>query len=338
MKNVPIPSEKQIRLEFLHSIHNFSKRMKWRAFFFLNPDITPNSKETFNLNTSSVPPYIKELKPFLDGLCDIAKNLKFRKVNNQFLDTLKDDLKNINSEDKVFLAADKTRNIYKIEKEAYNEYLENNITKEYKKAAKNVVQNITKDDKKIAEALEIDDRLHTTTKRDCYITIKDHKPNYVNNPKFRLINPCKSELGMVSKQMLVKIISAIKSKSHFTQWKNSDSVINWFTQLKNKEKLHFIQFDVVNFYGSISQDLLENSLTFAARYTHISELEKNTIRQAANSFLFSNNQAWIKRNGGTFDITMGGYHGAEVCDLVGLFLLSQLVDVIPSPSIGFIQR
>ena len=31
---------------------------------------------------------------------------------------------------------------------------------------------------------------------------------------------------------------------------------------------------------------------------------------------------------------MGGYHGAEVCDLVGLFLLSQLVEVIPSPFIG----
>ena len=158
---------------------------------------------------------------------------------------MKDDLKEINNEDKVFLAADKTRNMYKVEKEAYNEHLESNITKEYKKAGKNVIRDIIKDDKKIAEALEIDDRLHVTTKRDCYITIKDHKPNYANNPSFRLINPCKSELGMVSKQMLVKIITAVKSKVHLTQWKNSDSVIDWFTNLKNKERLHFIQFDVV---------------------------------------------------------------------------------------------
>ena len=38
----------------------------------------------------------------------------------------------------------------------------------------------------------------------------------------------------------------------------------------------------------------------------------------------------MKKEGGTFDITMGGYHGAEVCDLVGLYILSQLVDVIPN--------
>ena len=31
---------------------------------------------------------------------------------------------------------------------------------------------------------------------------------------------------------------------------------------------------------------------------------------------------------------MGGYHGAEICELVGLFMLSQLVEVIPAPYIG----
>ena len=31
---------------------------------------------------------------------------------------------------------------------------------------------------------------------------------------------------------------------------------------------------------------------------------------------------------------MGGFHGAEICDLVGLFLLSQLSEVIPVDSIG----
>lgn len=90
----------------------------------------------------------------------------------------------------------------------------------------------------------------------------------------------------------------------------------------------------MNFYGSISEELLENSLTFAARHTQISEEVKKTIKQATNSFLCSKNQEWIKKNGGVFDITMGGYHGAEICELVGLFLLSQLVQVIPSPHIG----
>ena len=336
MKNVPIPSEKEYKLEFLNSIHKLSIRMKWRAFFFLEPNSAKNTKNTFKFNTSKAPPnkYNKELKYFLDGLCDLAKNLKFRKIREQFQNTLNEDLKNMKSETKVVIAADKTRNHYKMEKEKYQEYLENNITKDYKKAEKNVVKNITKDDQKVAAKLEIDDRVHVTSKRDSYITVKDHKPGFMNNPKFRLINPTKAELGMVSKQMLEQIIQAVKTKTQLLQWKNPDSVINWFTNLKNKDKLLFIQFDVVDFYGSISQVLVKNSLTFAARHIPISEDEKVTILQATNSFLFSKNQEWIKKNGGTFDITMGGYHGAEICELVGIFLLSQLTDIIPAPYIG----
>ena len=35
--------------------------------------------------------------------------------------------------------------------------------------------------------------------------------------------------------------------------------------------------------------------------------------------------AWIKKEGNPlFDVTMGSYNGAEVCELVGLYLLSKL--------------
>ena len=247
---------------------------------------------------------------------------------------MKHDLNNIRREEKVIIAADKTRNFYKIEKERYIEYLNNNITKSYKKTDNRVIDDITKDDKKAAVDLDIHDRLYCTSKRECFITLKDHKPDFRNTPKFRLLNPTKSELGMVSKQMLVKIITEVKNKSHLLQWKNSDSVINWFSKLENKQRLHFIQFDVVDFYASITPQLLENSFTFAARYTQISDQTKNTIMQATHSFLFSDSQPWVKKDGGTFDISMGGYHGAEICELVGLFLLSQLTDVIPILFIG----
>jgi hypothetical protein len=73
----------------------------------------------------------------------------------------------------------------------------------------------------------------------------------MNNTKCRLINPTKSELARVSKQMLAKIISTVKSKSQLQQWKNTHSVIEWFTQLKNKEKHYFIQLVVVEYYASI---------------------------------------------------------------------------------------
>ena len=135
---------------------------------------------------------------------------------------------------------------------------------------------------------------------------------------------------MVSKQMLNKIIAEVKTKSQLQQWKNSHSVIDWFSKLNNKQNLHFIQFDVVNMYGSITPAILYDALTFAAQFVDISEETKSTILQATNSFLCSDGKTWIKKQGGTFDITMGGFHGAEICDLIGLFILSKLRDVIPN--------
>ena len=164
--------------------------------------------------------------------------------------------------------------------------------------------------------------------------MKDHKENYMNNPKFRLTNASKPEIGMVSKKMVAQMVHEVKTKSQLTQWKNTDSVISWFKQLKNKERMHFIQFDVVDFYGSISEDLVKKSLTFAARYTKISEIMKKTILQSAQSFLYCEKECWVKKSTGTFDITMGGFHGAEVCELVGLYLLSQLSEIIPKEFIG----
>ena len=334
MKCVLIPSEQEYDLDFLDSCHKFDIRMRWRAFHFLNPNQSKNDKKTFGLNTSQAPPAIKELKSLQDGLVDIAINLKFKRNRNHFQNKLRADLKDIKNDKNVYVAADKTRNFYKMSKENYSQFLNNNITKDYKKADESTINDITKDDKKVATELEIDDRMYCTAKRDTFITLKDHKKQFMNNPKFRVINPTKSELGMISKQMLSEIITTVKSKSHFVQWKNSDATIDWFMKLENKSNLRFLQFDVVDFYASISPQLLENSLAFAASYMPISKITRDTILQATNSFLFSDKQAWVKNQGGTFDITMGGYHGAEVCDLVGLFLLSQLTQVIPASQIG----
>ena len=333
MKNVPLPSEKQFELEFLNSIHIFSKKTKWRALKYFNPELFKNNKETYSLKSSKRPPNVKELKFFHDGLCELAKNLKFRKFRNNFHNKLKRDLKQIENNDNVIIAADKTRNYYESSKEDYLKHLRRNITANHKKANSSIIENITRKDKEISTKLEIDDRAYVTAKCETYITLKDHKPNFMNNPKFRVINRSKSELGIPSKKMLAKIVSDVKEKSQLLQWKNSDAVIAWFKGLKDKERLQFIQFDVVDFYGSISEDLLENSLTFAARFSPIDEITKSTIKQAAQTFLFSENEFWIKKSG-TFDVTMGGYHGAEICELVGVYLLSQLSKVLPKEFIG----
>ena len=86
-------------------------------------------------------------------------------------------------------------NHYWTPKDTYKKHLHNNITKDYLKVNDGVIDSITKDDKKIADSLEVDDRMYRSAKRDCFITLKDHKKQFMNNPKFRQINPGKPDVG-----------------------------------------------------------------------------------------------------------------------------------------------
>ena len=44
----------------------------------------------------------------------------------------------------------------------------------------------------------------------------------------------------------------------------------------------------------------------------------------SKSLLFHKGEAWVRKGKSVFEITMGGFDGAEKCDLVGLYLLSKL--------------
>ena len=57
----------------------------------------------------------------------------------------------------------------------------------------------------------------------------------------------------------------------------------------------------------------------------MSEHVEETIFKSRKSLLFDNNEPWIKKEqSSNFDVAMGSYDGAEVCELVGLFLLNDL--------------
>ena len=89
----------------------------------------------------------------------------------------------------------------------------------------------------IVNKLDLEDRVFATQKKEATITIKDHKENYQNDTKCRLINPTKAELGKISKQILAKIVAKVKAKAKVNQWKNTDSVLTWFKGLNNKKRL-----------------------------------------------------------------------------------------------------
>ena len=56
---------------------------------------------------------------------------------------------------------------------------------------------------------------------------------------------------------------------------------------------------------------------------HLS-LFKVIKKHARKSLLYNNSESWIKKDSGLFDVTMGAYDGAEICELVGTFLLHKL--------------
>ena len=69
--------------------------------------------------------------------------------------------------------------------------------------------------------------------------------------------------------------------------------------------------------------------------TTISDEHIKVIKHARKSLLFNNNKTWVKReNESLFDVTMGSYDGAEICELVGLYILSQLKVKLHGADVG----
>ena len=83
-----------------------------------------------------------------------------------------------------------------------------------------------------------------------------------------------------------------------------------------------MQYDIEEFYPFISEDLLKKSVNYARIFLDISSDEDETIMHCRKSLLFNNPGIWIKKGGNKdFDVTMGSFDGAEVCEMVGLYIL-----------------
>ena len=122
--------------------------------------------------------------------------------------------------------------------------------------------------------------------------------------------------------------SLLPQFSVFSQWKSTNATTKWFrekfSEQPNKSKLNFIQCDIEAFYPNISLELLTNALNWATTFTTITEDEREIIMHSKRSILYFKGTPWVKQDDPDFDIGMGAFDGAECCDLVGLFLLSQM--------------
>ena len=168
----------------------------------------------------------------------------------------------------------------------------------------------------------------------CFVTLKDHKDNFQNNPTTRLINPAKNELGRISKVILEKINTQLRTSLNLNQWKSTSNVIEWFNNINEKNKYKFMMFDVKDFYPSINEKLLKKAITFAERTLSLPTKDKEIIFHSRKSLLFNKSDSWVKKGSTLFDVTMGAYDGAEICELVGCLILSSLPAKFKKKNIG----
>ena len=132
------------------------------------------SKKKHGFNSCKWPPIIDELSDFENEFMFLVKNIEFRNINNSFQKNLNDDIKRINTSKKILVKVDKSRNIYQLDKDDYKKYLRENITRTYKKSTKKRLNAVNKKAKKIAEKLNIDNRIEKIQATEVYIAVKDH--------------------------------------------------------------------------------------------------------------------------------------------------------------------
>ncbi len=80
-----------------------------------------------------------------------------------------------------------------------------------------------------------------------------------------------------------KIISRVKHLTNVNQWKSTTDAINWFKSIKDKQNCSFMVFDIVEFYASISVQLLKNAINFARQFTTISQEDESIIFHSRKS-------------------------------------------------------
>ena len=100
----------------------------------------------------------------------------------------------------------------------------------------------------------------------------------------------------------------------------------------------FLKFNIVDFYLSITEKLRSATISFAKSFIQIDDDAIQIIQHSRKLLVFNEKEAWIKNKNFLFDVTMGSFDGAEICELVGLFILNKLSNIIPTKDLGLYRN
>ena len=307
LKDIPIPPKRLYLKSLMAKIDDMIARMRWKAHFFLKSNNKEKQTQNYGFKTQRTPPSNATLDNFEWEFTNIVNNIEFRKYTDNFQRKLHKEVSDIRGSKHLLVKADKTKNIYKLKIEEYNKLLESNVTRNYKKVKdKDLKLEIDIETKKITDKLKISDRVAKIKPNEGYLLLKDHKEEFHNCPKARLINPTKMELGKISKVILERITKEIRTFYKLNQWSSTQEAIEWFHSLEGKGDSTFLQFDIVEFYPSISTNTLNQALVMAKTCCDLSDTDVHIIMECRKSILICNGSQWTKTNNPNFDVAMGG--------------------------------
>ena len=172
LKNIGLPNHDEYRRNIIHKKESVIHRMRWKAHFFLHGDNNDTQKtNSYGLKSTRSPPSAPELKTFEDDVIKMISNILFRDCNDEFIRILEDDKRRIKSSTNLFIPADKTRNMYEMDKRTYNKLLTENVTKTYKLAREDSMNRINDELKRISDELKNSNRIEPMAQSKAFISL-----------------------------------------------------------------------------------------------------------------------------------------------------------------------
>ena len=95
-----------------------------------------------------------------------------------------------------------------------------------------------------------------------------------------------------------------------------------------------MQFDIKYLYPSIKKTLLHDVIQFAKEHVSITRKDVEIIFHERKIILNNDREPWVKKESGSFDLTMGAYDGADVCELIDIYMLYLIGKKYDSKNIG----
>ena len=101
-RDIRIPSQQDYKIHLISKTGKFIKIIRQTALDFLGK-VDPTEKETYGYRSRNCPPIVEEVANFENDLMMMIKNIQFKYIKNDFQTKLKEDILNIQKEEKVLI-------------------------------------------------------------------------------------------------------------------------------------------------------------------------------------------------------------------------------------------